>query len=162
MAEEQKPVAVPAEETPATTTTETAAATDAAAPVEAAKEETAPAGMRHNSLPSTTQDKHRHDLLTIHLQPPRQQRSLPPRPPLLRPPPTLHQLLRRRRRRPSPSRTDNSSTRAATSPSMYHRRLGQRQLVGRVANHASGTSSTPRSSSGSALRPLTPRRCPRC
>lgn len=55
MAEEQKPVAVPAEETPATTTTtETAApATDAAAPVEAAKEETAPAGMRHISLPST-------------------------------------------------------------------------------------------------------------
>lgn len=50
MAEEQKPVAVPAEETPATTTTETtAAATDAAAPTEAAKEETAPAGMRNNS-----------------------------------------------------------------------------------------------------------------
>lgn len=51
MAEEQKPVAVPAEETPATTTTETTAAAAIDAPVEAAKEETAPAGMRNNSLP---------------------------------------------------------------------------------------------------------------
>lgn len=49
MAEEQKPVAVPAEETPATTTTETTAAAATDAPVEAAKEETAPAGMRNNS-----------------------------------------------------------------------------------------------------------------
>lgn len=55
MAEEQKPVAVPAEETPATTTESTTAApaTDAA-PVEAAKEETAPAGMRHSlTVPDT-------------------------------------------------------------------------------------------------------------
>lgn len=51
MAEKQKPVAVPAEETPATTTTETTAAVaDAAAPVEAAKEETAPAGMRYKLI----------------------------------------------------------------------------------------------------------------
>lgn len=49
MAEEQKPVAVPAEETPATTTAETTAPV-ADAPVEAAKEEAAPAGMRHTSL----------------------------------------------------------------------------------------------------------------
>ncbi|KAI7776692.1 hypothetical protein LA080_004669 [Diaporthe eres] len=52
MAEEQKPVAVPAEETPATTTTETAA-TDAAAPVEAAKEETAPAVTEATKEPAT-------------------------------------------------------------------------------------------------------------
>lgn len=65
MAEEQKPVAVPAEETPATTTTETttAPAADAAAPVEAAKEETAPAGM----CDPLYNIKCRYALLTSHL-----------------------------------------------------------------------------------------------
>lgn len=69
MAEEQKPVAVPAEETPATTTAETTTAPAADAPVEAAKEETAPAGMRHHLtvLPITLKCDHRHALLTIHL-----------------------------------------------------------------------------------------------
>lgn len=54
MAEEQKPVAVPAEETPATTTesTTTAVAADAA-PIEAAKEETAPTATEATKEPAT-------------------------------------------------------------------------------------------------------------
>lgn len=46
MAEEQKPVEVPQEETPATTTE-----TTTAAPVEATTEETAPAGTRPPYIP---------------------------------------------------------------------------------------------------------------
>jgi hypothetical protein len=65
--------------------------------------------------PSHASD-HRYPLLTMRLQLPRRQRSQPLRPLLLRA--RLHQLPRRRRRRSSPSRTANSSTRAATSPSM--------------------------------------------
>ncbi|KAJ0122410.1 hypothetical protein N8I77_011754 [Diaporthe amygdali] len=53
MAEEQKPVAVPTEETPATTTESTTAAAETTAPVEAAKEETAPAATEAAKEPAT-------------------------------------------------------------------------------------------------------------